>query len=279
MTSPKSRGEYVDTPRPTDDPKSVHSAAVRTLVTSVRIPDTPGPFPLVVFAHGNSGHPRKVTQLLDAWARAGYVVAAPAFPLTNDDIDPTVIADYVEQPADLSRVIDDVLADSDADDGLLAGKVDAENIALAGHSLGGASVYGAAANTCCQDDRVDAVIELSGFRIEFPDGAFVPMDDLPLLAVHGSADPTIRLATGARRLRRVDRTEVDRHARERAALAAVRGPAEPVRSVGHRRDDVVPRRDAPWRRICHRTADGIRAAGRARAHRVGAVAIYRLKFR
>lgn len=44
---------------------------------------TGGPFPLVVFAHGFNITPAPYARLLQAWARAGYVVAAPIFPLTN----------------------------------------------------------------------------------------------------------------------------------------------------------------------------------------------------
>src|SRR5207245_982575 len=65
----------------------------RTLVTYVRYPalgaptatdvaDAPpasaaGPFPLVVFAHGFAVTPAIYSNLLQSWARAGYVVAAP----------------------------------------------------------------------------------------------------------------------------------------------------------------------------------------------------------
>jgi predicted dienelactone hydrolase len=41
------------------------------------------PFPLIVFGHGFAVTPRPYSQLLRAWARAGYVVAAPVFPLEN----------------------------------------------------------------------------------------------------------------------------------------------------------------------------------------------------
>src|SRR6266699_2599615 len=56
----------------------------RVLVTAVRYP-TRGhaPFPLIVFAHGFALTPQIYGRLLDAWARAGYVVAAPVFPVEN----------------------------------------------------------------------------------------------------------------------------------------------------------------------------------------------------
>jgi dienelactone hydrolase len=190
---------YLDETRPTVDPSGVHSSPVRALVTTIRVPDRKGPFPLVVFAHGNSGHPRQVTQLLDTWAGAGFVVAAPAFPLTNDDVDPTVIGDYVQEPADLRTVIEGVLADSNAttDPGArpLARTVDGEHIGVAGHSLGAAAMYGLAANSCCRDDRVDAVVALSGIRLPFPMGTDDPRP-IPLLAMHGTADPTIPFSVG-----------------------------------------------------------------------------------
>jgi predicted dienelactone hydrolase len=189
---------YIDAGRPTNDPGAVHSAPTRTLPTVIRIPRARGPFPLVVFAHGNSGHPRKPTQLLDAWARAGYVVVAPAFPLTNDDVDPTVIADYPEQATDLSFVIDEVLDENDRTSGALAGKIDASRIGVAGHSLGAASVYGLVANSAVLDERIGAVIALSGIRLDFRGGSYLSTVDTPLLAMHGTADGAIPLDVGRR---------------------------------------------------------------------------------
>jgi poly(3-hydroxybutyrate) depolymerase len=184
---------YVDDRRPTSDPDGRRSEAVRRLVTEVRVPRGRGPFPLVVFAHGDSGHPRKVTRLLDAWTRAGFVTAAPAFPLTNDDVDPTVISDYVNQPADVSRVIDGLLADA-RPGGPIAGKVDPLHIGVAGHSLGGATMYGVAWNSCCRDARIGAAIAMDAIRLDLP-GRWV-RTTIPLLAIHGTADPTIPYATG-----------------------------------------------------------------------------------
>ena len=41
---------------------------------------TGGPFPLIVFGTGYDSSPAVYAALLHAWASAGYVVAAPAFP-------------------------------------------------------------------------------------------------------------------------------------------------------------------------------------------------------
>src|SRR5690606_38473865 len=75
---------FVDTSRSTPHPSGVVEPQ-RTLVTAIYRPaKRKGRFPLIVFSHGIAGHPRKFTKLFAKWAAAGYVVAAPVFPLTND---------------------------------------------------------------------------------------------------------------------------------------------------------------------------------------------------
>ena len=66
----------------------------------------PGPFPLIVFGHGFAVTPAPYAALLRAWARAGYVVAAPVFPLGNANAPggPNE-RDLVNQPRDMSFVI------------------------------------------------------------------------------------------------------------------------------------------------------------------------------
>jgi fermentation-respiration switch protein FrsA (DUF1100 family) len=174
----------VDDTRPTDDPSGRLSAPDRTLPTDVYVPDGPGPFPLVVIAHGFDGHPRKFTQLATAWAEAGYVVAVPAFPLTNDRAGgPRVLGDYLAQPADVSFVIESVLR-------LHGDRVDGDRIGVAGLSLGGATTYGLAFNDCCRDDRVDAVVLMSTLRLPFGDGRY-ELGDTPKLLLQLTGDPIV----------------------------------------------------------------------------------------
>jgi predicted dienelactone hydrolase len=71
---------FVDHSRPTEDPSGTRSAPSRTLKTEVYVPSGRGPFPVALMAHGSDGDPNKLSELLTAWARAGYLVAAPAFP-------------------------------------------------------------------------------------------------------------------------------------------------------------------------------------------------------
>ena len=185
----------VDTARVTPATDVAPELPSRTVETTIILPTAAGPFPLIVFSHGLNGDPARHTELSSVWARAGYVVAMPTFPLTNASV-PNAngnVSDVANQPGDVSFVIDEVLAASADPASPLHGKVLADRIGLAGHSLGGATTYGATQNDCCRDDRIDAVIIMSGLRLVNPDG-----DDLdsmpPTMILHGVADPVLQVA-------------------------------------------------------------------------------------
>src|SRR5882724_3858134 len=52
--------------------------ADRPLPTTVWFPSAAGKFPLILFSHGFTARPSDYAGLIAAWARAGFVVAAPA---------------------------------------------------------------------------------------------------------------------------------------------------------------------------------------------------------
>jgi len=185
---------FVDRTRPTNDPDHTRSAPTRTLVTDIYIPAGAGPYPLIVHAHGADGDARKFTILAGAWARHGYVVAIPNFPLTSDTSGgPDEISDYVNQPADLHFVLDQVLHLAATPNTQLTGKIDTRHIGLSGLSLGGATAYGFGFNTCCHDPRITAVIIMSGIKLPFGNDPYV--FDKPILIFHGTADPVIKYST------------------------------------------------------------------------------------
>ncbi|MCU1428813.1 MAG: phospholipase/Carboxylesterase [Actinomycetia bacterium] len=188
---------FVDHSRPTVDPNGTRSAPTRTLPTDIYIPPGAGPFPLIVHAHGSQGHPRKFQQLLRVWARHHYVVAAPAFPLSNDRSGgPTVVGDYVNQAVDMHVVITRLLRMSGGKHNALSGKIDPQHVGVSGLSLGGATVYGVAFNDCCRDAHIDAAIVMSGIKLPFDNHPF-QFAGTPFLMFHGDADPTIPYATAA----------------------------------------------------------------------------------
>ena len=68
-----------------------------------------GPYPLVLFAHGYDVTPDFYRPLLERWAAAGYVVAAPTFPILSGSDGGASHVDYEKTFGDASFVITQVL--------------------------------------------------------------------------------------------------------------------------------------------------------------------------
>jgi dienelactone hydrolase len=146
-------------------------------------------FPLIVFGHGFAVTPQPYAPLLRAWAGAGYVVAAPIFPLENANAPggPNE-SDLVNQPGDMSFVITRLLSASSARRGLLAGLINPRQVAVAGQSDGGETALAAAYDIHFRDRRVRATAILSGAKIPGVGGFDFPAPSPPLLATQGTAD-------------------------------------------------------------------------------------------
>jgi fermentation-respiration switch protein FrsA (DUF1100 family) len=160
----------------------------RPVTTVVRYPASGGPYPLIVFGHGFTLMPGTYSALLRAWALAGYVVAAPVFPLgsANAPGGPTE-TDLPNQPADISLAITRLLELAGRKGGPLHGRIDPHRIAVAGHSDGAVTALAAAYDRRYRDPRIGAAVILSG---AIPTGmAGFPAHGPPLLAVQGTADP------------------------------------------------------------------------------------------
>jgi dienelactone hydrolase len=178
----------VDPSRPTPAVGGQAERPERRLPTEIYLPAGSGPAPLIAFSHGWAGHPRKFTQLFRAWADAGYVVAAPTFPVSNDRAPGGPSSDdAANQPGDISFVIDEVLAGSADPDGALSGRVDPERIGVAGLSLGGFTTYDVAFDDCCRDDRIDAAIVMDG-AVAVTAPSLRLGSGLPLMIMHGDRD-------------------------------------------------------------------------------------------
>ena len=191
---------FVDTSRPTPSWNGMPQAPSRTLVTTIwspaRKPGTTaspgngdGAYPLIVFAHGLGGSPQGYQQLLTAWAAAGYVVAAPRFPLSSIETPGGADGgDIGNQPGDMSFVIDEVLKASAASSGPLSGLVDPNEIAAAGHSNGAITTLGLVANSCCRDTRVKAAVVMAGTTEGLGSGQYDLAEAPPLLVVQDLHD-------------------------------------------------------------------------------------------
>jgi len=197
----------VDESRPTAPNNGVPGEDSRTLRTTVYYP-TAGDvgsavqvgapaiaghrFPLIVFAHGLTAVAKVYVAILQGWASAGYVVAAPNFPLSNGGAPGgPVEGDYINQPADESFVIDEVLKLNEDATSPLHGIVDPQHIGASGQSLGGFTTFGIAFNTCCRDPRIDAAVPMAGALVPFPGGDYEAEIGPPVLIIHGDADDTV----------------------------------------------------------------------------------------
>jgi dienelactone hydrolase len=186
----------VDRSRPTAAGAQTPALPERTIETTVFFPDTDaaveGSFPLIVFAHGLTGTPSRHTDLAETWARAGFVVALPAFPLTNTTVpgSPANYLDVNNQPADVSFVLDELLAADGDPLSPLHQRIDADRIGVSGHSLGAATTYAVTFDACCRDDRIDAAVVMAGVLVVQRDRMDYTIPT-PALLFHGDADQVL----------------------------------------------------------------------------------------
>jgi len=195
---------FVDTSRPTPQNGTAPGAPERTLVTQLWYLESPpraaaacdrSGCGLVLLAHGFGGSTARLDSLGRALAGAGYVVAAPAFPLTNDHAPgpAPAIGDVVNQPGDLSFLVDRLLAASAERSDPLAGRVDGTRIGVVGHSLGGTTVLAWTRVPQTTDARVRAVVAVAPsvpLVLGFFGSAPLPSGP-PTLLISGTDDMTV----------------------------------------------------------------------------------------
>ena len=155
----------------------------RSLPTTVYLPAAAGRFPLVVFVHGYDVGPSTYQRFCTEVASAGYVVAAPSFPLEDPSRGyPLDRTDLPNEATDVSFVISSLLHD-----GSVGPKIDPSEIAVAGHSDGADVALMVGYQDGLSDPRVDAVIA------DAPDpmSGAVATSTRPLLLVQGNADSVV----------------------------------------------------------------------------------------
>jgi fermentation-respiration switch protein FrsA (DUF1100 family) len=159
-----------------------------------------GSYPLILFSHGLGAINVVYQDVLKTWASAGYVVAAPDYPLSNHRAVGGVnfgraVGDTKNQAGDATFVIDQTIKLDKR--GTRLGGVDAKRIGASGHSLGGVTTYDFVYSSCCSDKRVKAALPMSGLGgvAESLEQYFVNRQT-PLLALHGNRDGTVPYQAG-----------------------------------------------------------------------------------
>jgi dienelactone hydrolase len=176
---------FVDASRSTPPNGGAPGSSDRTLVTSFWYPSTPGTYPLVVFAHGYAVTPEFYAPMLERWASAGYVVAAPTSPILSGVRGGASHADYEQTFADTSFVITQTLGLGSSDP--IGGRVDPDRVAAAGHSDGEVISFGVGFLECCRDPRVRSVISMAG-NLENANNPHVRDTGTPILHVMETGD-------------------------------------------------------------------------------------------
>jgi pimeloyl-ACP methyl ester carboxylesterase len=193
--------DWTDATRATPRTSHFAGASQRELRTLVWQPDVADPLPLLVLAHGFGGLPEKFDAFARAVATTGFVVAAPAFPLTNENAPgghDAGLGDVVSQPGDVSFVITQLLAEAATPGTLLADHPRASDVAVLGHSLGGVTAIALTRKPCCRDARVRAAIFVSAPALTLTDAFFPgPFDSNgpPTMVMQGTDDTTVPYST------------------------------------------------------------------------------------
>lgn len=195
---------FVDASRPTAANGTFSGAPQRTLDTRLWLAPEALDRPacrgdrcaLFVLAHGFGGSTARFDAIARRLAAVGYVVAAPAFPLTNERAPGgyfTAFGDVVSQPADLSHVIDALLEMNRTPGSILSGRIDEARIAALGHSLGGTTVIAATRNECCRDERIGAAVLVAPAAIIVQGTFGEPYTSTgpPTLSIAGDRDPVV----------------------------------------------------------------------------------------
>jgi alpha-beta hydrolase superfamily lysophospholipase len=167
--------------------------ADRPLPVTIWYPEADaGRFPVILFSHGLTGTPRDYEPLLVHWAAAGFVVAAPTYPHTSRNAERFEALDVINQPADATYVLTEVLKLDRRSGDPLRGRLATDRLAAAGHSAGGITTVGLF--TVARDERLDAGVVLAGSALGVGLGFTGP--PAPLLFVHGERDSVVSYASG-----------------------------------------------------------------------------------
>ena len=175
------------------------AATPRRLVTRVWFPlDDGGAHPLVVYSHGFLSTRDGGAYLAESLASRGYVVAAPDHPLTRWAPWGVRGDDIVNQPGDVSAVIDGVLG-WDPARRPFRGSIDADRIGVMGLSFGGLTTTLVAFHPALRDHRIAAAVSIAGPMSVFGPRFFATAS-VPFLMIAGDADVIVDYRTNALRV-------------------------------------------------------------------------------
>ena len=165
-------------------------------------PVAEGPHPVVVFSHGFWGAADQSVFLMEALARAGYLVAS----LHHEDATHALKRHRVPMPnflkagqwnrdkffdrrEDVAALLDYLLEQNTAEGSPLHGRIEADKIGGAGHSLGGYTMLGMAGGwESWKDERMRAYLLLSPYVMPFLERGALDGVSAPVMIQGGTWD-------------------------------------------------------------------------------------------
>ena len=186
---------FVDEQRPTSSNKEYQGDSHRTLKTTIWYPKSDQEsHPLVIYSHGFMSSRTGGSYLTEYLASHGYVVASADFPLTNFSAPGGPNAsDVSNQPADVSYVIDSILALEEKP----FGDIDEDRIGAMGLSLGGLTTTLVTFHPGKRDDRIKAAVSIAGPANMFTKRFFDTVNT-PFLMIAGTIDAIVNYESNAR---------------------------------------------------------------------------------
>ena len=158
--------------------------------------DSGGPFPLVLFSHGNGGIRFQSFFFAAHLASHGFVVVSPDHhgnTFTDALVNITDPDSALNRPLDMSFLIDEFSAFTAETGNFFDGAIDLERIGMSGHSFGGYTSFALAgpdfALGTFTDPRIKAILPQAPAAFFFEDAFFAGIT-VPTLIVGGSLDET-----------------------------------------------------------------------------------------
>lgn len=190
--------ELVDDTRPTQKNGDYAGSNERRLQTRIWYPqDLVASAPLLIYSHGFMSSRSGGSYLAEHFASHGYIVAAMDYPLTNMRAPGgALVKDVVNQPADISFLIDQFVSwDADAGHQFYE-RVDEKHIGVMGLSLGGMTSTLAAFHPRSADLRISAAVSIAGPVFVFGP-AFYESRNIPFMMIASPIDAMIDYSTNA----------------------------------------------------------------------------------
>jgi predicted dienelactone hydrolase len=180
---------------PTDEREAAYLYLYQRGQVAVDAEVAEGKHPLVLFSHGFMGSSDQGIYIMEALARAGYIVAAvnhndallnprderPVAP-RSFELDEWNDTMYADRRHDIVTLLDELLVWSDTPGHRFEGRIDADAIAAMGHSLGGYTAMGlAGAWPSWRDERIKVAVLHSPFVHPFRENGDLGNITIPVM--------------------------------------------------------------------------------------------------